>query len=70
MLQSLKDWEKGTLAGGIRGRQGRGDSDRQEKHNSEAGKMLAAFASVGGTAFDVTLLDIEGGEQGFHPIAA
>ncbi len=28
--------------------------------------MLNAFASVGATAFDVTLLDIEGREQGFQ----
>src|SRR5947209_17786570 len=28
--------------------------------------MLAAFTSVGATAFDVTLLDIEGRERGFQ----
>src|SRR5579872_6395054 len=28
--------------------------------------MLDVFASVGATAFDVTLLDIEGREQGFQ----
>lgn len=29
--------------------------------------MLSAFASVGARSFDVTLLDIEGREQGFQP---
>jgi RepB DNA-primase from phage plasmid len=34
--------------------------------SSAALEMLTAFASVGATAFDVTLLDIEGREQGFQ----
>src|SRR5881227_2997617 len=33
---------------------------------SEALAMLNAFASVGATAFDVTLLDIDGKEQGYQ----
>jgi hypothetical protein len=34
--------------------------------SGQALEMLTAFASVGARAFDVTLLDIEGREQGFQ----
>jgi hypothetical protein len=51
--------KQGTLAGGMDGRAG--------VPNAQAAiAMLDAFRSVGATAFDVTLLDIEGREQGFQ----
>ena len=50
------------------------DSDRagetgtaRKPDTGQALAMLSAFASVGATAFDVTLLDIEGRKQGFQP---
>jgi hypothetical protein len=48
-------------------RAGEGSSERAGKPDTSAAlAMLNAFASVGARAFDVTLRDIEGREQGFQ----
>jgi hypothetical protein len=38
------------------------------QYANQAMRMIDAFASVGGTHFDVTFLDIEGKKRGFRPL--